>query len=153
MKLVTPILGFAVAIALHGTWNGSIVVFGGAGFLVAYLLIMVPTFAIILVIIALGLRREGQIVREFLLNDVQGGVFTPEEYNRLGTIRGRMGANFNAFSRGGLGHWRASRQFHQTASELAFHRSRLARGIKTTDAQERETALQMAIRDLMQKLR
>ncbi|HKR61427.1 MAG TPA: PrsW family intramembrane metalloprotease [Pyrinomonadaceae bacterium] len=153
VKVLAPIAGFAVAIGLHATWNGSIVVFGGAGFLVTYLLVMVPTFAIILVIIALALRREGQIVREFLINDFQGGVFTPEEYNRLGTIRGRMGANFNAFSRGGLGHWRVSRQFHQTASELAFHRSRLARGIKTSDAQEREAALQMVLRDLMQKLR
>ena len=153
VKVVTPILGFAMAIVLHATWNGSIVVFGGAGFLITYLLIMVPTFVIILAIVALALRREGQIVREYLIVDLHGGVLTQDEFNRLGTIRGRMGANFNAFSRGGMGHWRASRQFHQMASELAFHRSRVARGIKTQDAQEREAAFQMALRDLLAKLR
>ena len=152
-KLILPVLGFAMAIALHAIWNGSIVIFGGAGFLIAYIVIMVPTFAIILIITALALRREGQIVREFLVKDVQGGIFTPDEYNRLGSIRGRMGANFNALSRGGVGHWRASRQFHQTASELAFHRSRIARGMSSSDAQEREAAYQMALRDLIQRLR
>ena len=60
-----------------------------------------------------------------------------------------MGSNFNAFSRGGLGHWRASRQLNQVASELAFHRSRVARGIKHSDAHEREAAYQMALRDLL----
>ena len=153
VKLIMPVLGFGMAIALHSTWNGSIVIFGGAGFLVTYVLIMVPAFAIILVIILLALRREGQIVRQFLVTDMHGGVFTADEYNRLCTIRGRMGANFNAFSRGGWGHWRASRQFHQTASELAFHRSRIARGMSSADAQEREAAYQMALRDLLQRLR
>ena len=153
VKLTTPLLGLALAIGLHGIWNGSIVVFGGAGFLIAYLLIMVPAFAIILVVIFLALRREGQIVRQFLVSDLQGGLFTPDEFNRLCTIRGRMGADFNAFSRGGWGHWRASRQLHQTASELAFHRSRVARGMNSADAREREAAYQMALRDLLQRLR
>lgn len=153
VKLILPVLGFAMAVALHAIWNGSIVIFGGVGFLIAYIVVMVPTFAIILIIVAFALRREGQIVREFLVKDVEGGVFTPDEYNRLGSIRGRMGANFNALTRGGLGHWRASRQFHQTASELAFHRSRIARGMSSSDAQEREAAYQMALRDLLQRLR
>lgn len=153
VKIVTPALGLLTAIALHSIWNGSIVVFGGAGFLLAYLLIMVPAFVIILIVILLALRREGQIVREFLLPDFQRGLFTQDEYNRFCTIRGRMGSNFNAFSRGGWGTWRASRQLNQTASELAFHRSRVARGIKHTDAQERETAYQTALRDLLQRLR
>jgi RsiW-degrading membrane proteinase PrsW (M82 family) len=153
VKLSTPLLGFAMAIGLHSIWNGSIVMFGGLGFLVTYLLIMVPAFAIILVVIFLALRREGQIVRQFLVADLHGGIFTVDEFNRLCTIRGRMGANFNAFSRGGWGHWRASRHFHQTASELAFHRSRIARGMNTADAQEREAAYLMALRDLLQRLR
>ena len=153
VKLILPVLGFATAIALHAIWNGSIVFFGGVGFLIAYIGIMVPTFAIILIVIAFALRREGQIVREFLVQVLHRGIFTPDEYNRLGSITGRMGANFNALTRGGLGHWRASRQFHQTASELAFHRSRIARGMASSDAGEREAAYQMALRDLIQRLR
>jgi RsiW-degrading membrane proteinase PrsW (M82 family) len=153
VKLTTPILGLLAAISMHSIWNGSIAIFGGLGFLVAYLLLMVPAFVIILIVIVLALRREGQVVREFLYPDFRGGRLTQEEYDRLCTIRGRMGASFNAFSRGGIDSWRATRQFNQMASELAFHRSRVARGISTKDAQEREAAYQQALQELVSRLR
>src|SRR5712691_8811407 len=152
VKFVTPVVGFLAAICMHSIWNGSAAIFGGAVLLLTYLLIMVPAFFIMLVVIFLALRREGQIVREFLLPDFQGGLLTPQEYNQFCTIRGRMGASFNAFSRGGLAHWRACRQFNQMASELAFHRSRVARGIGSRDARERETAYLLALQDLQRRL-
>lgn len=153
VKLSMPVVGLLLAISMHSIWNGSLVIFGGLGFLFAYLVIMVPAFVIILVVIFLALRREGQVVREFLLTDLQGGTLTRDEYNQLCTIRGRMGASFNALSRGGVGTWRACRQLNQTASELAFHRSRVARGISSADAREREAAYQTALADLLRRLR
>ena len=116
---------------MHAIWNGSAVLFGGLGFLFAYLVIMVPAFVIILAVIVVALRREGHVVKEFLHPDLQGGRLTPQEYERLCTIRGRMGASFNAFSRGGVVSWRACRQANQLASVLAFHRSRVARGLSS----------------------
>ncbi|MGH9972066.1 MAG: PrsW family intramembrane metalloprotease [Pyrinomonadaceae bacterium] len=153
LKLVAPVVGLLLAIAMHSIWNGSVAIFGGVGFLLAYLVIMVPAFVIILVVIFLALRREGQVVREFLQPDFQGGLLTQKEYDQLCTIRGRMGASFNAFSRGGVGSWRASRQANQMASELAFHRSRVARGISRQDAREREALYQAALHNLLQRLR
>lgn len=153
VKLVMPVLGLLTAISMHAIWNGSVVVFGGLGFLFAYLVIMVPAFVIILAVIFLALRREGHVVREFLHPDLQGGRLTKLEYDRLCTIRGRMGASFNAFSRGGVGNWRACRQANQLASELAFHRSRVARGISSENAHEREAAYQTALQDLLTRLR
>ncbi len=152
VKFVTPVVGFLAAICMHSIWNGSAAIFGGPVFLLTYLVIMVPAFFIMLVVILLALRREGQIVREFLLPDFQGGLLSPREYNQFCTIRGRMGASFNAFSRGGVAHWRACRQFNQMASELAFHRSRVARGIVSRDARERETAYLLALQDLQRRL-
>lgn len=153
IKLVMPVIGLSTAIAMHAIWNGSVVFFGGVGFLFTYLLIMVPAFVIMLAVIFLALRREGLVVREFLHPDWQGGALTKEEYDRLCTIRGRMGASFNAFSRGGVGNWRASRQANQIASELAFHRSRVARGISRENAHEREAAYRTALQDLLTRLR
>jgi RsiW-degrading membrane proteinase PrsW (M82 family) len=153
IKVLSPIVGLLMAIAMHLIWNGSVVIFGGLGFLFAYLVIMVPAFVIILAVIFLALRREGQVVQEFLHPDLQGGMLTQQEYDRLCTIRGRMGASFNAFSRGGVGSWRACRQANQLASELAFHRSRVARGISRESAQEREAAYQRALQDLLTRLR
>jgi hypothetical protein len=123
------------------------------GFLFAYLVIMVPAFVILLVVIFLALRREGQVVKQFLHPDFQGGRLTQQEYDRLCTIRGRMGASFNALSRGGFSSWRACRQANQLASELAFHRSRVARGMSNENAHEREAAYQTALHDHLTRLR
>jgi hypothetical protein len=153
VKFVAPVLGLLAAISFHSIWNGSAALFGGVGFLLMYFLIMVPAFFIMFVVIALALRREGQIVREFLVPDFQGGLLTQQEYNQLGTLRGRMGASFNALSRGGFNSWRTCRQLNQTASELAFHRSRVARGITSADAREREAAYRQALEDLLRRLR
>ncbi|MEP6920627.1 MAG: PrsW family intramembrane metalloprotease [bacterium] len=153
VKLVIPVVALLAAISLHSIWNGSVVIFGGLGFLFAYLIIMVPAFVIILFVIFFALRREGRVVREFLQPEFQRGVLTQAEYDRLCTIRGRMGASFNALSQGGFGSWRNSRQLNQTASELAFHRSRVARGITSQNALERETAYRMAFEDLLTRLR
>jgi hypothetical protein len=132
---------------MHSIWNGSVVIFGPGGFILAYILIMIPAFFIMFVVIALALRREGQIVREFLMLDFHEGLLTQQEYDQLGTIRGRVGASFNALSRGGVRHWQARRQLNQMASELAFHRSRVARGISAADAREREAAYRQGLAD------
>ena len=153
VKLITPVMGLLAAISMHSIWNGSAVFFGDAGFIIVYVLFMIPAFLIMFVVILLALRREGKIVREYLTPDFQGGLLTQEEYNQLCTIRGRMGASYKAFSRGGLNHWRARRQLNQTASELAFHRSRLARGISAADSLEREAAYRLALAALLRQLR
>ena len=41
----------------------------------------------------------------------------------------------------------------QTASELAFHRNRVSRGITAADAHEREAAYRQALQELLAKLR
>lgn len=153
VKIITPILGLGAAIAMHTIWNGSIYLFGGTGFILMYVLIMVPAFFLMFVVIALGLRREGRLVKEFLTPDFHAGLLTQEEYERLGTIRGRMGSSFNALSKGGFKGWQACRQLNQTASELAFHRSRISRGISSPDAHEREAAYRTAMQDLLRRLR
>jgi RsiW-degrading membrane proteinase PrsW (M82 family) len=153
VKFITPVMGLLAAISMHSIWNGSGVIFGGIAFLLTYIVIMIPAFFIMLVVIVLALRREGQIVREYLVPDYQGGLLTEQEYKQLCSVGGRMGASFNAFSRGGFSHWQAARQLNQTASELAFHRSRVARGITAADAREREAAYQQALEDLLRRIR
>lgn len=153
VKWIAPPLGLMAAMSMHSIWNGSGVIFGGAAFILTYILIMIPAFFIMLVVIILALRREGQIVREHLIPDYQAGLLTEQEYKQLGSVTGRMGASFNAFSRGGFGHWQAARQLNQTASELAFHRNRVARGISAADAQQREAAYRLALEDLLKRLR
>jgi RsiW-degrading membrane proteinase PrsW (M82 family) len=131
VKTLTPILGLLMAIFMHSIWNGSAAIFGGGVFVLTYILVMVPAFFILLVVISLALRREGQVVTEFLRVECERGFLTKQEYDELCSIRGRMGASYNALSRGGVQQWRNRRRFNQLASELAFHRSRVARGVST----------------------
>jgi RsiW-degrading membrane proteinase PrsW (M82 family) len=153
IKIITPLCGLLAAIFMHSIWNGSGTIFGGLMFILTYIVIMVPAFLIMILVIFLGLRREGQLVREHLLPDFHGGLLTQQEYDQLCTIRGRMGASYNAFSRGGVSHWRTCRQFNQMASELAFHRSRVSRGILRENAAEREAAYRQALHELATRLR
>lgn len=155
VKLVTPVVGLLMAIFMHSIWNGSAVFGGGAVFVLTYILVMVPAFVIMLVIIGLALRREGQVVREFLVIDLERGTLTREEYHQLGSIVGRMGSSFTAFSTSGVKGWRARMRFNQLASELAFHRSRVSRGVHSPshDVSAQEAAYLHALQSLVNDLR
>jgi RsiW-degrading membrane proteinase PrsW (M82 family) len=155
IKIITPIIGLSMAIFMHSLWNGSAVFGGSAVFLLIYILVMVPAFFIMLFVISMALRREGQIVREFLVVDLERGFFTEEEYKQLGSIAGRMGSSFNALSSSGYKGWRARMRFNQLASELAFHRSRVSRGVYSAeqDVRELEAAYLHALQGLISEFR
>src|SRR6185369_9286029 len=155
VKILTPIVGLMMAIFMHSIWNGSAVFGGGGVFLLTYIIVMIPAFIIMLVVIGFALRREGKIVREYLVIDLDRGFLTQDEYKELGSILGRMGSSYNAFSRSGMKGWRARRRFNQLASELAFHRSRVARGVYSADQDvlEQETAYLHALQGLINELR
>lgn len=155
VKILTPVVGLLTAIFMHSIWNGS-AVFGGVGvFALTYVIVMVPAFLIIIIVISVALRREGQVVREFLVMDLERGLFTQEEYKQLGSIFGRMGSSFNAFSRSGIKGWRSRMRFNQLASELAFHRSRVSRGVYSAnqDVLAQEAAYLHALQNLINELR
>jgi protease PrsW len=159
-KIILPILGLLLAMFLHFLWNSLAVVSAISGdsfwtFVKLYVVVMVPIFCVVLVLISFALRREGLVVREQLLCDFQRGLLTPEEYNRLCSIHGRMGSSLRALTRGGLGAWRARMRFNQMASELAFHRSRVARGFTRGSPQsdaEREADYLHTLQELRQRL-
>jgi len=155
IKVITPIIGLLMAILMHSLWNASAVFGGGGVFLIIYILVMVPAFFIMLIVISLALRREGQVVREFLVMDFERGFFTPEEYKQLCSIAGRMGSSFNALTQSGVKVWRARMRFNQLASELAFHRSRVSRGVHSAsqDVSAQEAAYLHALQGLINEFR
>lgn len=154
IKIVAPVLGFMLAMLMHATWNASATYGGEYGFFAVYFGIMGPAFIITLMVIFFSLRREGRIVRQFLYSDYQNGFFDGQEYEKLCTIRGRMGMSWNVLTKQGISPWRTRMRCNQMASELAFHRSRVARGIARNAqlAQERENAYLQMLYELRQKL-
>jgi protease PrsW len=154
IKVVMPVLGFMFAITLHATWNGTATYGGVAGFFAAYFLIMGPAFIITLMVIFFSLRREGRIVRQFLYTDYQRGFFDPVDYEKLSSIGGRMGTSWKAMTTRGFGGWRTRMRYNQIASELAFHRCRVARGFVRDPnlAREREEDYLYTLQELRHKL-
>src|SRR6266566_4004244 len=154
IKVVAPVLGFMLAVLMHATWNGSATYGGAAGFFAAYFGIMGPVFIVTLMVIFFSFRREGRIVRQFLYPDYQRGFFDPFEYEQLATIRGRMGMSWNVLMNQGFSMWRTRMRCNQLASELAFHRSRVARGFGSNpqQAQQRESEYLSMLHELRRML-
>lgn len=154
IKVAMPIFGLILAMLMHATWNGSGFFGEGVGFFIIYFMVMGPAFVIILMVIHFSLRREGRIVQEFLYPDYQTGFFDQREYERLCTIRGRMGMSMNALWSQGVGGWRLRMRCNQLASDLAFHRSRIARGIGRDPkaAQDREADYRYTLQHLRHQI-
>jgi hypothetical protein len=155
IKFITPVLGLMTAMAMHSIWNGSAIMGGGVGFLLTYIVVMIPAFLILLVVIIFSLRREGRLIREFLYPELQTGVIHQQEYEQLCSVFKRAGASFNAFTRGGVTRWRDCKQFNQVGSELAFHRSRVSRGIYRNEheVRGRESAYLQRLQEIRNRLR
>ena len=122
-----PFVGLVAAIALHALWNLAASFEGW--FFALYVMVMLPAFVGVLMLIALSLRREARVLREHLEPLVGDGVLTPDELECLCRVRARILASLTAWRRGGVPHWRARRELHRIASELAFHRWRVGRGL------------------------
>jgi RsiW-degrading membrane proteinase PrsW (M82 family) len=122
-----PLLGLTAAVALHALWNLAATFEGW--FFVLYMLVMLPAFIGVLALIYQSLRRESRVLRDHLASLVGDGVLTDAELDCLCRVRLRMGASLEAYRRGGVQHWRTRRELHRVASELAFHRWRVLRGL------------------------
>ena len=127
LKWFAPLVGICMAMFLHFLWNFSASL--GAMFFVAYVLIMVPTFGGIIALVIISLGKEGRIIRAYLMPELRSGLLDEKGYLALGTVRGRLGETWSAFSSGGMRRWRLRTRFQEMASELAFHRWRSERGI------------------------
>ena len=134
-RVVVPILGYFAAVFLHAMWNGTAGIGGLPYFVAAYVLIFLPTFIGLAMLARYSIRKEGELVRAELLNDVNAGYLSPADYRALSSIAARKADLRLARMIGGRPLAAVRKAFHQAATELAFYRFRVARGIKQPDPQ------------------
>jgi RsiW-degrading membrane proteinase PrsW (M82 family) len=153
IKVLMPLIGLGLAMTLHALWNLTAVIHGLL-WILTYIFIMVPVLIGTLIVVVYAWKREGRIVREHLKCDLQQGMLTQEEFNRLCSVRGRMGASFKALRHGGFGVWRTRMKYNQAVSELAFHRNRVSRGLHDDEleAREREASYLQMLKELRARL-
>ena len=127
MKLFAPILGWLVAVGLHGAWNLS-ASSGLAGFLSAYLPSRCRCSSAVAVLALLARQREGRLVARHLAVYANTGWLAPREVAMLGSLPERREAQGWAARTAGPGRKRAMRDFQELGSELAFLRERMGQG-------------------------
>jgi RsiW-degrading membrane proteinase PrsW (M82 family) len=139
MKYGLAVLGLGMAMFLHFAWNLSASI-NGLMFIVVYLVVMIPCLLAVLGAIIYSLFQEQKVLRKYLETELRNGIIDQADFECCCSAMKRLGVTFNALTKGGLNAWKARMLFHQTASELAFHRHRVSRGIlgKGYTPEERE---------------
>ncbi len=136
-QYLMPVLGYSLAVLQHFLWNtGTVVIAGLHGedlSVITLVLVMVPFFTlpavVVLYLIARAAsRRELQILRATLRDEVSRGLLTPEEYQVLTSERLRKRALATARQRGGKPLQQRLQRFFQVAAELAFRTYHVGRG-------------------------
>ena len=140
VRWLAPVAGYLAAVLLHSAWNYSAL--GGlASFLTGYAVIMVPAFALVVVVTVWSRRREGAIVARWLPAYAQAGWLAPEDVAMLASLRARRQAVTWAKGVYGERGAPALQAFQHAATELAFLRDRAERGAAHEDFVQRERAL------------
>ncbi|MFN8590236.1 MAG: PrsW family intramembrane metalloprotease [Thermomicrobiales bacterium] len=128
-RFFVPVLGWAIAVALHVAWNGGL--FLTIGFLgsdtglltavaVQAALVIVPAVLVLYAIARQAARHELEMLRQELQFEVAQGIFTSAEYETITDAARRRDALTAARSRGGKTLRAKQQEFFTIAAELAF---------------------------------
>src|SRR5215218_9740426 len=152
-RVIVPILGWALAVALHVAWNGGLVLTSvlmdqDAGLLklvaIQTAIVIVPAVLVLYAIARMSARHELKILREELRAEVERGTITHAEYEAIVDAKERQRALASARARGGRALRRRQQAFFNTAADLAFrnhhrHQGELSKPSQTTrDDTDRE---------------
>lgn len=147
-RAVAPLLGLVAAVGAHSLWNTSVVLdFPG----VVYAVFMVPLLVGMVFLIDHLQWEECRVVGRQLQHDVNNGALHPGELAVLANPRLRKLALRSARARAGRAGRRERNRYHQAATELAFLRDRITRGVQAWD--ERTAAEQARYEAALQDAR
>jgi hypothetical protein len=140
VRVLAPVLGFAVAVGLHAAWNGSALIGGPKVFLLTYLCAMLPLLAAGIGLAAWARRREQMILTRALSDAARRGWLHPAEVHWLVRLGDRAAARRFAYKVAGPNAAKALQAYQQAATEMAFMHDRVLRGTAPPDGIERVRA-------------
>jgi hypothetical protein len=126
--MAAVLVGYALAVTLHALWNASASLHEGEAFIGVYAFIMVPLFLAMIAVVVWQRRREQRIVIEQLPGFAQAGWIAPSEVALLSSLAGRRGWRAAVRRRSGNKVAKAVTDYQAAVTDLAFLRSRMARG-------------------------
>ena len=128
VKILGPIGGYVLAVALHAGWNASTLLADGVGFIGVYFLVMIPMF-VLMVCLAVWVRsRERGVLLAALRDASVRGLIPVQDIAHVVDLRARRQARVFAKVHGGTAGVRAMRDYQQAAIELGYLHHRVLRG-------------------------
>ena len=143
-RVLAPLTGYAVAVALHATWNQS-AVHGLSGFVAGYLGLMLPLFLIAVVMAVLLSTREQRLIAGTLPAYARAGWLPAYDVGMIASPAQRRRARRWVTTTQGRAARRGMESYQSAASEVALLRSRLDRGNRVPDFGGRESALLLEV--------
>ncbi|HEY3261124.1 MAG TPA: PrsW family intramembrane metalloprotease [Pseudonocardiaceae bacterium] len=141
VRVFAPILGYLGSVTLHALWNGSATIAGGMGFVLVYVVIMVPLFIGMVILVVWQRRREQRVLATELPGLAAAGLIAPSEVGLLASLSGRRGWRAAVRRQAGSAAAKAVAAYQSAVTELAFLRARMARGTAGPAAQQRHDEL------------
>lgn len=132
VRVVAPVVGFSLAVVAHGVWNGS-TLYGFGGFVVVYVVLMLPALVGLLVLAVWARSRESRMLAAALGDAASRGLVPATDIGWVVDLRARRQARAFARRRGGAQAERAMRDYQQAAIELGFLHHRFLRGTPPPD--------------------
>ncbi len=122
VRILAPLGGYVVAVALHAMWNAAATLGGASTFLNVYLLVMVPVFVGVFLLVLWQRRREQRIVAGALPKMATARWIAPSEVELLASLPGRRKWRRQARRESGRRAARAVAEYQARVTELAFLR-------------------------------
>lgn len=121
LRIVMPMVGYAVAVFLHALWNGIASIVGSLiGYLFFYIIIWVPLFLIMLIVMIYMSRREAKLIKEMLAVEVARGLINKEQLELIGSSMARMKWLGSSLMSGNFQKYKVQRQYLRAVTKLAF---------------------------------
>jgi protease PrsW len=147
VRVVAPLAGFCAAALLHMLFNATVSLVNGPQLLIMYFAVALPLVVGLIVFIVRQEFREGRLIRERLTDYVRVGWLPPDDPAKLSRLRTRCKALWHAVFLGPQVFW-TTLQFQRAATELAYLRDAIARGLVDQPGLKREKLLLAKLRTL-----
>jgi protease PrsW len=123
IQIGAPLVGLALAMLLHSLWNTNAGGHFGFGGIIVTPIFFLTLLGCIVVVIVLSVRREAQIIRTYIPDEIA----PRDEVDRLFSLRARIADAWTAFRVGGWRAVRARDDYVRALSAAAFRNYREAR--------------------------
>ncbi|NJK81134.1 MAG: PrsW family intramembrane metalloprotease [Chloroflexaceae bacterium] len=125
VKLAAPVIGWGIAVFVHGLHNSMVLLLAvpfGLGGLLATLLVDWTGWAMMFFVILWATARERHWLTKYLHEEVQNGIITEKQYQTAVSAWAQSAARFRSIFRGRLG---TTRHFYHLCAELAQRKHQL----------------------------